>query len=269
MHFHLAGAFEALVFHAYAFVPVPGRAPLLARAASLHAPAYVDWASRNLPADATQPLSEVATLLGQLAAKDAAFVQLQALAREPWEVQAFLEQQAAAEADLGLFDGLFRTSLALAADAYAESYPGIVRDASAPGLERAGESVRDAARVVGALAHAEIHGVPSLGPCGRLFGEGAMSLGIPMPWSDQAASETALLAIHELAVGAASAVLGHHRWAEVERLAVDGAQAALRGSSWAARNEARLGRMNLSDLRTAAATPTAAQVAEVAERLRA
>ena len=28
MHFHLAGAFEALVFHAYAFVPVPGRAPL-------------------------------------------------------------------------------------------------------------------------------------------------------------------------------------------------------------------------------------------------
>ncbi len=269
MHVHLAGAFEALVFHAYAFVPVPGRAPLLARAASLHAPAYVAWAARSLPEDATRPLLEVATLLGQLATKDPVFVHLQALAREPWEVATFLAQEAAADADRGLFEGLFRTSVALVADAYAEAYPSIVRDAAAPGLERAAASVRDAARVVGALARAEIHGAPSLGPYGRLFSEGAMSLGIPMPWSDQAASETALLAIHELAVGAATAVLGHHRWAEVERLAVDGARAALEGSSWAACNDARLRRMNLEDVQTAATAPTAAQVAEVAARLKA
>lgn len=269
MHLHLAGAFEALVFHAYAFVPVPTRAPLLSRAASLHAPTYVDWAAQNLPREATEPLAEVATLLGQLAAKDAAFVELQVLAREPWEVASFLEHAAATETDLGLFEGLFRTSVALVADAYVEAYPGVVREAAAPGLGFARESVRDAARVVGALGRAEIHAVPSLGPRGRLFGEGALSLGIPMPWSDQAASETALLAVHELAVGAATGVLGHHRWAEVERLAVDGARAALEGTPWAERNETRLGRMNLDDLRLPALAPTAAQVAEVAARLRA
>lgn len=269
MHFHLAGTFEALVLHAYAFVPVPARAPLLARAASLHAPAYVDWCARHLPREASEPLAEVATLLGQLAGKDAAFVHLQALAREPWEVPAFLEQVAAEETDLGLFEGLFRTSVALVADAFAESYPDVVRLAAAPGLARAEESLRDAAQVVRALAHAEIHAVASLGPRGRLFGERSMSLGIPVPWSDQAATDTALLAVHELAVDAATAVLGHHRWAEVERLAVDGARAALEGTAFAPHNEARLGRMNLDDLRAPALAPTAAQVAEVATRLRA
>ena len=287
-----AGPHADLVFHALAFVPPRRDAPPLVDAASLHRPAWIHLATERLPPGAVAPIAEDAPLVGALVTDGPIAIALQRFALLHPTIAAFLATARRALADLRPEDvarpadlaeiqaappapvEIFRAALALAARAFAAAHAGALEPFAHRLIEALAPRWEALTAELPALASIDLRVSATLGPRGRLVEDTVIAGTATLPW-DGGPLDTGTplaLAAHEASVRAAAALLRERAlpasWALVERVALDGAARAYRGT--AAEQPYTAWRLPLHE---AALAPrdrtTCALAAEVARRLRA
>ncbi len=237
-----ASDLDDLVFHALAFVACAAAAPPASRAASLHWPAYVDWARAALPAPSWSFIAEDAPVLSAMLAPTPVAHAIALLAELHASV-AELQRHAPRElAELGsaevaspaVLDALLRlprepvellrADLALSAPAFAELQRAVLAPHACRLLEQVEGVMRDAGPRLSALDLSSVELSATLGLRGRGFssrivvGTGALPGSAPEPMP------TLALAVHERVVQLASdALCGRGRpspWEDVEAIAL-------------------------------------------------
>lgn len=244
-----------LTFHALAFVPPRVDAPTLVRAASLHRPAWIRLATERLPPGAVTPIARDAPLVGALTTTAEIAIAIQRLAFLHGTIAAFLATARHALADLRPEDvsrpedlaeiqaappapvEIFRAALALSARAFSAAHTGLFHPFAERVIEALAPRWEALAAELPGLAAIDLHVSATLGPRGRLLEDTVLVGTETTPW-DGGPIDTATpiaLAAHEASVRAASVVLRERAvpapWALIERVALDGAALAYRGTS--------------------------------------
>jgi hypothetical protein len=242
---------------------------VVTRAASLFDERYVAWAAGALPEGAVAPAARDAALVGALLATTPGAHRLQGLLRAHADVEELVRAAArdlpgeALErltADRPELVELVRCAAALAAPDYAEAWRGL-------GLAAGESGVRAALEGAGLACLADVRVLLShpLGVRGRGFGD-AVIVGAPTDWCGLGAGDVAARALHEIAVGIASARSSGdaaRRWAEAEAVALEALARRLRGTPLARAHAAFVASLDLSALAAPDASSVDAVLAEL------
>lgn len=244
-----------LTFHALAFVPVRLDAPELVRAASLHRPAWIQLAPLHLPPEAVTPIARDAPLVGALAGTAEIALALQRLAFLHETIAAFRATARRALADLRPEDvarpldlaeiqrvpqapvEILRAALALSARAFSAAHAEVLLPFAERVLGELAPRWEALVAELPGLAAIDLRVSATLGPRGRLVDDVVLVGTETTPWSAGPVDTATPLALaaHEASVRAASAVLRRRSipapWALIERVALDGAALAYRGTT--------------------------------------
>jgi hypothetical protein len=248
----LASIYTDLVFHLLAFVAPPRGGSHLAHAASLASERYVTFARASMPADVVEPCERDAPILSALFARDDVATGIQLLAILHDDVDAALAAALKGVRDLDASEvasswaqtalsvlpeepvEIARVAIALAGSDFARIYG----DVLAPHARALLDEIRPLRAAletkVGALATVDLRLSTTLGPRGRGF-DGTVVVGArSLPGEPLDPSTPLVLGVHEVAVQAASRVLGSRgidpTWARAERVALLAAEEIVRGS---------------------------------------
>lgn len=262
-------SFTDLVFHALAFVPASPRASLASQAASLHWPAYIQLVQAELPRAAWQVLEEDAPLLSTLlepvevSHAIGLFAELhetveQFLASATRELKDLGSQEVGSVAALDALRALpvaaveiFRAGLALSAPAFIELRARVLVPFGAQVRRAILERLSAMGSIFG-LPVGDVELSLTLGPRGRGFGTRTVVgiAGLPNDVVDPDLS--IVLALHELTVHRAAALLRsvgrQAHWADVEAVAVALEQQLARGTPLEAAQRGWLAGLDLGGL---------------------
>jgi hypothetical protein len=244
-----------LTFHALAFVPPRADAPALVHAASLHRPAWIRLATVHLPPAAVTPIARDAPLVGTLTATAEIAIAIQRLAFLHATIAAFRSTARRALAELEPKDvarpadlaemkaapaapiEIFRAALALSAQAFSSVHAEALHPFAERVLEVLAPRWTALAAELPCLGAIDLRVSATLGPRGRLLEDVVLVGTETTPW-DEGPIDVATplaLAAHEASVRAASVVLRERAiaapWALIERVALDAAALAYRGTS--------------------------------------
>jgi hypothetical protein len=276
-----------LVFHFFAFVPLSQTATPRARAASLYWPRWVDFARRRLAGDALVVVERDAALLAELVARDddlAATIQILALLHDDADAAArssLLDVAAIPDTDCrpairSVLAKLpptpvevARLAIALASDDFAGAHREILAPFAAGITHELTPRLCEVAAWLGALGRFELRLSTTLGPRGRAIGS-TIFVGTSSVPGDEILDLDApvVLALHEVAVATAAAVLGAHQrasgWEAVEALALAAEERLVAGKALEPAHRSWRESLDVSGIET---TSDEALVQEVVARL--
>jgi hypothetical protein len=247
-----ASIYADLVFHLLAFVPVGREAPALVRAASLYSERYQRWARVSLPLEAIEPCERDAAILGAMLSRPDVVTGIQLLAILHDDVDQALGTALSAIGELRDEDvaspwalsvlrrlpveavEIARIAVALAGPDFVDAHPKTLGRLTAAALDGCGPLIDACGPSIGALATADIRLSATLGEHGRGYGDTVIVGLHTLPPDDPDPVGPLVLALHELAVQAASKAFEARgieaTWSRSERAALLAAARAASGS---------------------------------------
>lgn len=244
-----------LTFHALAFVPPRLDAPPLVRAASLHRPEWMRFATEHLPPGAVVPIERDAPLLGSLITTPEVAVALQRFATLHDNIAGFLAtvreplasvppERVARASDLEALQHapaapveILRAAAGLAAREFAAEHATHLRPFAERVIAALSPRLDALSAEVPALGSFDVRISATLGPRGRLVDHTVIAGTTTFPLDRGPLDTTTplLLVAHEAAVRAAAMACAARElpalWSLVERIALDAAALAFERSS--------------------------------------